>query len=170
MPDKNAAVAVYATHDQAEAAVRRLQEAGIPMERVSLVGRGGRDGSRAVGQYTRGSEVRHVGEHRGLWGFLSGLLADTGTFVIPGAGPVMAAGPAVGWVAEALENAEGGDADAVSAGLTGAGIPPDDVQRYHTALQDGDVLLIVHSSPDEVKRAKSVLDNTGARESSVHTD
>src|SRR5215472_7784595 len=117
MPDDSVAVAVFGTHDQAEAAVRRLHEAGTAMDAVSILGSGQGDQSGAVGHYSRGGEVKHVGEHRGLWRWLSGLLADTGTFVIPGAGPVMVAGPAVGWVAEALENAEDGDADAVARSL-----------------------------------------------------
>lgn len=167
MADESAVVAVFATHDQAEAAVRQLQQAGVAMADVSLIGSGQRDRGGTVGHYQRGGAVGHVGEHRGLWGFLSGLLADTGTFVIPGSGPVMVAGPAVGWVAEALENAEGGD-DAMAGSLERAGIPHDDVPSYVTALQDGDYLVIVHGTPEASDRAKAQLDAAGAQESTAY--
>lgn len=160
-------VAVFATHDQAEAAVRRLQEAGTATDAISILGYGQHDGAGTVGHYSRGGEVRHVGEHRGLWSFLSGLLSDTGTFVIPGSGPVMVAGPAVGWVAEALENAEGND-DAMTRGLERAGVPHDDVPRYVTALQDGGYLAIVHGAAEAVSQAHALLDGAGASDSAVY--
>ncbi len=168
MPDESVVVAVFATHDQAEAAVRRLQEAGTAMDAVSIVGYGHHDGAGTVGHYSRSGEVRHVGEHRGLWGLLSGLLADTGTFVIPGAGPVMVAGPAVGWLAEALENAEGGDDDALARSLASAGITEDDVPAYVAALQDGSYLVIVHGTAEAANRTQPLLDGAGASSSTAY--
>ncbi len=39
MPEQNAVVAVYATHVNAEAAVKELQRAGVDMHTLSIVGR-----------------------------------------------------------------------------------------------------------------------------------
>ncbi|MHB8577469.1 MAG: hypothetical protein ACYDCQ_19320, partial [Dehalococcoidia bacterium] len=113
-------------------------------------------------------KVHHHDEHRGLWGLLSGLLADTGTFIIPGAGPVMVAGPAVGWVAGAVEDVEGDDATAVRRGLAGSGIPATELPRYETAVHDGRWLIIVHGSPETLLQAKTTLDATQAVETAAY--
>jgi hypothetical protein len=39
MPELNSVVAVYATHDEAEAAVKQLEQDGIDMRTLSIVGK-----------------------------------------------------------------------------------------------------------------------------------
>ncbi len=54
-------------------------------------------------------------------------------------------------------------------GLTGAligmGIPEYEAKRYEGRVKDGGILLSVHSdSSDETKRAKEILERTGAQD------
>ena len=54
-------------------------------------------------------------------------------------------------------------------GLTGAligmGIPEYEAQRYEGRVKDGGILLSVHSdSSDDTKRAKEILEQTGAED------
>lgn len=170
MAEQQAAVAVYSDHAHAEAAVARLREAGIAIAGVSVVG-GGEPaaGGQASGHYTSAGQVRHQGRHGGLWALLSNLLLDTGTFTIPGAGPVFVAGPVVGWIATELEGDRlADDLDPIGAGLVRAGIPREHLPDYERALRRGDVLVIVHGAADEVARAKAVLDTTGAGVARLH--
>ncbi len=169
MADERAVVAIYAGHKQAEAAVRALDAAGVAMAHVSVAGRGQDGGAASSGHYTSGGAVRHHGGHGGLWTALSNLLLDTGTFFIPGTGPIFVAGPVVGWVAGEVEGERiEGDLGPVGAALASAGIPADQRRIYETALRAGQVLVIVHGPADEVATAKAALEQAGGGTVALH--
>jgi hypothetical protein len=169
MTDERAVVATYAGHEQAEAAVQALREAGIAMAHVSVAGRGDGDGKGFSGHYTSGGAVRHRGGHGRLWTALSNLLLDTGTFFIPGTGPIFVAGPVVGWVAGEVEGERlEGDIGPMGAALAGAGIPAEQRRVYETALQSGQVLVIVHGPAAEVEKARTALGQVGGGTVAVH--
>ena len=54
-------VAVFNTHASAEAAIRRLSEAGFPIERLSIIGKGYETEEQVVGFFNLGDRVK-------LWG------------------------------------------------------------------------------------------------------
>jgi len=69
---------------------------------------------------------------------------------IPGIGPLLIAGPLVGWLVGALESAVlVGGLSALGAGLYGLGIPKDSILRYETALKADKFVVIVHGTSDE---------------------
>jgi len=89
--------------------------------------------------------------------------------VIPGIGPIIAAGPIVAWIIGALEGAVVvGGISALGAGLFSLGIPKDSVVKYETSIKAGKFLLIAHGTTDEVQQARNVLQSTGAEEINVH--
>jgi hypothetical protein len=51
MSDKNAIVAIYNTHQDAENAVHELQKAGFDLQKLSIVGRDHRTEQRMAGYY-----------------------------------------------------------------------------------------------------------------------
>ncbi|HZQ37023.1 MAG TPA: general stress protein [Dehalococcoidia bacterium] len=162
MADERAVVAIYGSDAQAAAAVQALAAAGVTMAHVSVAGRG-RDGEqRSSGLYTSGGAVKHHGSHGGLWTALSNLLLDTGTFFIPGTGPIFVAGPVVGWLAGEVEGERlEGDPGPVGAALASAGIPEDERRIYEGALREGQVLVIVHGPDAEAAKAKAALEAAG---------
>ncbi|HLZ69323.1 MAG TPA: hypothetical protein VKV26_05360 [Dehalococcoidia bacterium] len=170
MKNEQAVVAIYASNRQAETAVKALATAGVAMAHVSVAGRGAGDEATS-GHYTSGGAVRHHGGHGGLWTALSNLLLDTGTFFIPGTGPIFVAGPVVGWVAGEVEGERiAGELGPVGAALAGAGIPAAHRRIYETALRAGQVLVIVHGQAAEVATAKAALEQAGAGTVAVHGD
>ena len=44
------------------------------------------------------------------------------------------------------------------AGLNSIGIPKHSALRYETEVKNGKLLLVAHGTPDEVERAKDLLD------------
>ncbi len=54
-------VAIYATHDGAEAGIKALQQAGLDMKRLSLVGKDFHTEGHALGFYTAGAFGGHLG-------------------------------------------------------------------------------------------------------------
>jgi hypothetical protein len=89
--------------------------------------------------------------------------------MIPGLGPILAAGPVVAWIVAALEGAvEVGALGALGAGLYSIGIPKDSVVKYETALKADQFLLIVHGTAAEVGEAKDIIKTTNPVQSSLH--
>jgi uncharacterized membrane protein len=155
---KNAVVAVYNTHEEAEKAVRELQRSGFDMHKLSIVGKDYHTEEDVVGYYSTGDRMKSWGKTGAFWGGLWGMLFGSAFFLMPGFGPLLAAGPLVGWIVGALEGAAViGGLSALGAGLFSIGIPKDSVIQYETQIKAGKFIVIAHGSPNEVKDAKSTL-------------
>jgi len=90
---KTAVIAVDPDHASAEDAVRRLQEAGISMQDVSIIGKDFRAVEKPLGYVTTGT-VAKEGAKVGAWtGGILGLLVGAAFLILPGVGPVIAFGP-----------------------------------------------------------------------------
>jgi uncharacterized membrane protein len=169
MSATNSVVAVYDSHDEAERAVKALQQAGVDMKCLSIAGRGTHTDEQVVGYYNTGDRMMHWGKAGAFWGGFWGLLFGSALFAIPGIGPVLVAGPLVGWIVAGLEGAVVvGGVSALGAGLVSIGIPKDSVIKYETALKTDKFLLIVHGSSDAVYGARFILDGSGTGNYSIH--
>ena len=167
----NSVIALYDTHDQAEDAVRDLQEAGVSMQSLSIAARGEQVEEHVVGYYTTGDRMKYWGKMGAFWGGLWGLLFDSALFAIPGIGPVLLAGPIVSWVVAILEGAAiVGGLSAIGAGLVSIGIPNSSVIEYESALKTDKFLLVVHGTPGAVARAKAVISTTRFKSCCLHDE
>ena len=169
MTDKNSVVAIYETHDEAELAVKSLQEAGIDMKSLSIAGKGQHTDEHVTGYYNTGDRMKLWGKVGAFWGGLWGLLFGSALFAIPGVGPVLVAGPLVSWTVGALEGAAVvGGLSAIGAGLYGLGIPKDSIVQYELALKTDKYLLVVHGSQEAVAKAEHVIQGTKHNFCAVH--
>jgi uncharacterized membrane protein len=169
MTDRNSVVAIYDTHEQAEQAVKSLQEAGIDMKTLSIAAKNQHTDEHVVGYYNAGDRMKYWGKVGAFWGGFWGLLFGSALFAIPGIGPVLVAGPLVAWIVAGLEGAVViGGAGAIGAGLFSIGIPKDSVVQYETALKADKFLLIVHGSQDAVAKAKDIIEGTKHSSYTVH--
>ena len=93
----------------------------------------------------------------GTLGWLTGI----GALAIPGLGPFVAAGPIMAALAGV---GVGGALGGLTGALVGLGIPEYEAKRYEGRIKSGGILLSVHCDDSEwVKRAKKILERTGAR-------
>jgi hypothetical protein len=114
--------------------------------------------------------MKYWGKVGAFWGGFWGLLFGSALFIIPGLGPILAAGPVVAWIVAGLEGAvEVGALGALGAGLYSIGIPKDSVVKYETALKTDQFLMIVHGTAAEVARAKDILETTHPAELGMHS-
>lgn len=91
-----------------------------------------------------------------------GWLAGVGALAVPGLGPVLAAGPIVAALAGV---GVGGAVGGIAGALVGLGIPEYEAKRYEGRIRKGGILLSVHCDSSEwSRRAKSILENTGAED------
>jgi hypothetical protein len=158
MNNTSAAVAVYATHAEADLAIKSLHESGFDMKKLSIVGKDFQTEEHAVGYYNTGDRVRFWGKNGAFWGGLAGILLSSAFLVIPVVGHIIVLGPLVSSIVGGLEGAAvGGATSALFAALVGMGIPKDSVIRYENDVKAGRFLVIAQGTQDEIKRAKEVL-------------
>jgi hypothetical protein len=160
--EKNAAIAVFDSHSDAEEAIKELERGGFDMKKLSIVGKDYHTEEHPVGFYNMGDRVKAWGKTGAFWGGLWGLLLGWAFFFIPGIGPLMIAGPLVSWLVAALEGAiVVGGLSAIGAALYSFGIPKDSVINYETAIKAGKFVVIAHGTTEEVERAKNILQSAG---------
>src|SRR5580704_4385388 len=161
MSEQNAVVAVFATHTDAEAAVKELQRAGIDMRTLSIVGKDSHTDEHVVGYYNTGDRMKYWGKMGAFWGGFWGLLFGSAFFAIPGLGPILVAGPLVAWIIGGLEGAVVlGGLSALGAGLYSIGIAKDSIVQYEAALKADKFLVLAHGTADEVAKARGILQTT----------
>ena len=163
MAGKNTAVfGIYRSTIDAERAADTLMSAGFANQDISVL----MPDTQSTREFaheknTKAPEGTTTGAvSGGAIGGTLGLLAGIGALAIPGLGPFIAAGPIMGTLAGL---GAGGAVGGLVGALVGMGIPEYEAKRYEGRVTDGGVLLSVHcDGSDEVKRAKDILERTGA--------
>jgi uncharacterized membrane protein len=166
-------VAVFTDHDDAEAAIRALNESGFDMKKLSIVGRDYHTEEHAVGFYNTGESVRYWGKAGVFWGTVFGILFAPAFFWIPGIGPVLTGGLIGSVLMGTIEGAAvgaaiGGSTSALAAALSGLGVPDHSVIRYEAEVKANKFLLIASGTPAEVERARALLAEKAPGSIDVH--
>jgi uncharacterized membrane protein len=170
MSKSSAAVAVYATHDEADAAIKSLQKSGFDMKNLSIIGKDFHTEEHAVGYYNTGDRVKFWGKKGAFWGGLAGILFSSAFLVIPVVGHIIVLGPIVSSIIGGLEGAAVvGSTSALFAALVGVGIPKDSVIQYENEVKAGRFLVLAQGTPDEVARAKDILAASKPTNVTVHS-
>ena len=169
MSNVNSVVAIYDTHEQAEQAVKELQEAGVDMKSLSIAAKDMHTDEQVVGYYNTGDRVKFWGKLGAWWGGLAGLLFGSAMLLVPGIGHLLILGPLGSWILGGLEGAAvGGGLSAFGAGLYSLGIPKDSVVQYESAVKAGRFVVVANGGPDEVKKARATLATTQPQQLDEH--
>jgi hypothetical protein len=158
---------IYSSRSGVENAVTALRDVGFQQADVSVLlpeNLGNRE--IATQKNTKAPEGATTGAGSGaVIGGTLGWLVGIGALAIPGLGPFIAAGPIMAALAGA---GVGGAIGGVAGALVGMGIPEFEAKRYEGRLQKGGILISVHcDTSEEVKRAKDILQRTGAEDIST---
>jgi hypothetical protein len=165
MAGKNTAVfGIYRDRASVEEGVDALRAQGFRNTDISVLFPGN-EGTKdfAHEKNTKAPEGTTTGVAAGaVIGGGLGWLAGIGALAIPGLGPFIAAGP----IMAALAGVGAGSVvGGIAGALVGMGIPEYEAKRYEGRVKDGGILLSVHSdSSDWTKKAKRVLEHTGAQD------
>jgi hypothetical protein len=159
------AVFCIATSDvQAERIVAEMKTAGFSNNDISVLfpdKKGTRDFAHE--KNTKAPEGATTGAGAGgvLGGGL-GWLVGIGALAIPGVGPFIAAGPIMAALGGAAVGAAVGG---ITGALVGMGIPELEAKRYEGKLQQGNILISVHTEDaDDRSRAKDIFKRAGAED------
>ena len=154
-------IGVYTNLNDAEAGVRALDKGGFPIRQVSIIGRDFANEKEVRGFVTTG-DVARGGAGAGAWfGGILGLFAGAALLWVPGAGPLVVAGPLA---AALVGGAEGAAVGAGTGGLLGAlagwGVNRRHVIKYEDHLKAGEFVLVTHGTDAELARAQAILAGT----------
>lgn len=166
--------ALFDSYDDAAAAVRKIEAAGVPHSDVSIVANneGDRYSGHVAGRDATHSDATHsdtahksadgagAGASVGtVLGGGAGLLAGLGLLAIPGVGPVVAAGWAVATLAGAGVGAAAGG---LLGSLTGAGLSEDEAHAYAEGVRRGGTLVTVRADDATADRVAGILREHGS--------
>ena len=169
METADTVIGVFADHNAAETAVKKLTAGGFEMKNLSVVGKGYHSDEKVVGFYNVGDRVKFWGKRGAFWGGLWGLFFGGLFMAIPVVGHVIVLGYLAAMAVSAVESAiVVGGLSALGAALYSIGIPKDSVIQYEAALKADDFLVMAHGTAAEMARAKAILGTTNPSRLDVH--
>ncbi|MBI3964323.1 MAG: histidine kinase, partial [Chloroflexi bacterium] len=152
-------VGVFGTRSAADRAVDELIRGGFSRDEISVIARG-REG---VNTFDRDykwddddgdlTDEGHATPSGGaMVGGITGLLIGAGALLIPGVGPVFAAGPIAAGLGALLGAAAGATIGGIAGGLIQAGVPEEEARYYEERFNQGGYLVTVNTSREEDAR------------------
>jgi hypothetical protein len=164
-------IAIYDTMTHATDAVRELSLAGVPSERLSVVTQNVESQTTIHGFVTTGDDAAQGAATGAGLGALFSLLTGAAFFMVPGLGPVMAAGAFVPPLLGVMEGALGG---AAVGGVVGAAlgrfVGHRHIPKLEQQLQAGKYLVVVDGDSAIADTVRRVLPGTGAVEVLSHAE
>lgn len=135
-------VGVYATEEEAIAAVEDLKREGYRAEDISVISKNPEEVNYVSDETgTKAGEGAATGAATGgVLGGLGGVLLGLGALAIPGIGPVVAAGPIMAGLTGA---AAGAGVGGLAGALIGMGVPEEEANRYNDYVNEGRILVLV---------------------------
>ena len=150
--------AVFPDHLAAEAAVKALTAAGVPMKAISIVGKGYHNEEAMTGFYATGDRLRFWGSRGAFWGGLWSVFFGGVFLTIPATGPVILLGYLAAAAVSAVEGAVmAGGLSTLGGALASVGIPRDSVPRYEAAIAADEFLVMAHGTTGDMAHAEPVL-------------
>ncbi|EEG76791.1 general stress protein [Dethiobacter alkaliphilus] len=156
-------VGLFRSKEQAEEAIRELRARDFDDQDISLVAKNEEaEGGGEEGVSYENQNLADGTATGGAIGGLTGLLAGAGALLIPGIGPIIAAGPLAG----ALTGIVTGG---IAGGLIDYGIPEEEGERYEKEVHKGSILVAAESEDEEMsEEVSSIFRENGAFEVNSH--
>ncbi|ASW04738.1 MULTISPECIES: general stress protein [unclassified Rhizobium] len=149
---------LYDSYDDAKAAVKSLEDAGIPSDDISIVTNKA-NGVDVEGQGTYAAEGAGTGAGVGaVAGGAGGLLTGLGMMAIPGVGPVVAAGWLAATAAGAVAGAvAGGAVGGIVGAMISEGVPEDEAHVYAEGIRRGGSVVTARVDEAKLPQAQAIL-------------
>jgi hypothetical protein len=157
-------LALFDVAPDAVAAARAVRAAGVAADQLSIVSRNhDEEGALAeLADATPGSEIEDS-RRAGRLGELSAHVVAAVALVVPGVGPLLASGPLAAKVGEAAGHLAGG----LPAMLVGSGIDEVQAERWQSRINEGAVLVGVHTTDGDKERVREILNGYGPRDLAI---
>ena len=165
-------LALFGSPAAAAAAARALHEAGVARDAISVISRS-HDEEGALAEQMDASPGVDIEDSRSAarLGELSGQVLAAIAVVLPGIGPIVAAGPLSAGLGEAAGHVAGGLISALKTAGAPRRVrcPAERAAQIQKDIERGAVLLAVHASPVALEAIRSALASASPRELDVVT-
>jgi hypothetical protein len=163
MAKRESVFGVYLSRSDMESGITALKDAGFSNSDISVLLPDHTGPDLVTESGTKAPEGAAVGAGSGAAvGGALGWLVGVGALAIPGIGPVIAAGPIIAALAGI---GVGGALGGFAGSLIGVGISDEQATRYEGRLAKGGILVAIHcETRDEIKRARAIMERTGAED------
>lgn len=149
-------VALYNDFETARRAVEDLVASGFARDHISMVAN---DDTGRYTQYIENDNDVSAGEGAGF-GAVIGTLIGLGMAVIPGLGPVLAAGPLGAAIFAGIGAASGAVTGGLAAGLIDLGMDESTARYYEEGVRTGGTLVSVSTyNTEDTVSAERILNN-----------
>lgn len=166
------AIGALANREAAESALNELKHSDFPMDKISVVARDASEGDEIASrpeEFIQDKSIKGVGTGilaGGALGSFAGLLtAGLTALAVPGLGSIALAG-AAGAFAGGYYGAAGGG---ILGGVFGNGVSKEQVRLYSDRLSQGNYLIMVDGTDDDIRRAESILSRYGIQDWGVYS-
>lgn len=158
--DERTVVGVFTSMNDAQSALEKLEAEGFSRDEISLIANkgAGRDAHADAASEETGSDIAADAGIGAAIGGVGGLLLSFAG-LIPGVGPIVAAGPIIAALGGAGIGAAAGG---IIGALTETGVPEDVARHYADGVRRVDVLITVRANGARASRAAEILDHAGA--------
>lgn len=165
----NSVVAIFGSHDAAEAAVKKLIAGGLGMKNLSVVGKGYHSDEKVIGFYADGDRIRFWGTRGAFWGELWALFLGGMFLTVPFIGNVVVLGDFATILISAIGKAAvGGELSVLGAGFFCLGIPKNIIIEYESAIRADSFVVMACGDADQMVQANEILASTSASRIDVH--
>jgi len=155
-------VGVFDSQNDAESAVREVQNLGVDENNISIVAREDNiDEQQAGNEDVNRQDITDGAVTGGALGGVAGLLAGAGALTIPGIGPVIAAGP----ISAGLTGVAAGG---LAGSLVDLGVDEEKGQHYEKEVKEGAILAAIEADDNNVNDIASYMRRNGARDVETH--
>ena len=169
------AIGVFPNRQDTESALNELKNSDFPMDKVSVVARDVSENdemAESESQFVREQTLKGIGTGAiaggALLGGIGGLLAGLGTLAIPGLGSIAVAGTQAALAGTFAGGFYGAGAGGIMGAVIGNGVSQEQAKAYSDRLSQGDYLLMIDGTDDEIQRAESVLVAQGIQDWGVY--
>lgn len=148
-------VGMFETTSDVDATITALTSNGFDKSDISVVAR--REVLKDSGlDVTTGAEVGAI--TGATTGGIAGLLIGLGALVIPGIGPIIAAGEFLTWVgAMVLGLAAGAIGGGLLGGLVALGLPEHEAKVYVEGVKRGNLIVAVRAPEERIAKAEEIF-------------
>lgn len=152
-------LALFPSPAGAAVGARALHAAGVTRDQISVVARS-HDEEGVLAEQMNATPGADIEDSRmaARLGELSGQVLAAIAVVLPGIGPIVTAGP----LSAGLGEAAGHVAGSMESVLTSAGVPESQAGDLQQAVENGSILLAVHSGAGQVATIREALVSAGA--------
>ena len=172
--EHKSAVGVLPSHLATESTLNLLKDAGLSLDKVTLVARTADDDDEAISenQFIRHQTIERLGKGAldgGMFGAVGGLLIGLASLVLPGIGTVGVIGARgvllLGTAVGSLYGAVGGS---LLGAAFGNNMSIEQSRVYSDSLVQGNYLVFIEGTNDEIHCAEEVLKTQGVQDWGVY--